>query len=257
MKNLLFLILIICCSCEKQISEQDKYESETVAYFYAKKDDIISEYQKKLFVQDLEWIFNDYKKYEFMNNKELREIYQSALDLKNKLENIKKIKDLKEEVDYLILKFMNGKDKEIAQLIADKSLELVNLGSKDSEIVYKEYINKVKEIEKQEEQERLIEAENKRKAEEFRAREKERQEAIYRQFASDGSHPGLIRYIKSRMNDDTSFRHQLTKVVDNGNCLIVSMEYRGTNAFGAVMLGNVIAEIDPYSGEILSVFDVD
>src|SRR5690606_1078457 len=65
----------------------------------------------------------------------------------------------------------------------------------------------------------------------------ERQDKINRQFSAwDGSHRKLERFIKSIMNDPSSFKHVKTTYADKGNYLLVQMTYRGKNAFGALRL---------------------
>jgi hypothetical protein len=51
----------------------------------------------------------------------------------------------------------------------------------------------------------------------------------------DGSHKHLVRFVKSRLNDDRSFRHDKTTylMVDDG--YIVHMTYRAKNAFGGMV----------------------
>jgi hypothetical protein len=62
--------------------------------------------------------------------------------------------------------------------------------------------------------------------------------------AWDGSHIKLVRLMKENMNDASSFEHVETKYWDRDSFIVVSMKYRGTNAFGAKVLGQVMAKCD-------------
>jgi len=60
----------------------------------------------------------------------------------------------------------------------------------------------------------------------------------------DGSHPAVVEAVKSQMNDPSSFRHVETTAVGKGDTIIVSMTYRGTNAFGGVVTNHATAVVD-------------
>jgi hypothetical protein len=68
--------------------------------------------------------------------------------------------------------------------------------------------------------------------------------AIESQFSSwDGSHTELVKMVKEHMHDPKSFEHVSTtfeKQTDGG--LLVCMDYRGKNGFGATMLNNICAK---------------
>ena len=46
------------------------------------------------------------------------------------------------------------------------------------------------------------------------------------------------------MNNPDSFQHVETGYVDNGNTLWVKTTFRGQNAFGAIVLNSVAADVD-------------
>lgn len=78
---------------------------------------------------------------------------------------------------------------------------------------------------------------------------------IKKQFnAWNGSHIALVRYVKSQMNNPSSYEHVSTKYaeLDNGNLQIV-MTYRGENAFWALIKQTVTAEYT-LSGKQVSIF---
>ena len=80
-----------------------------------------------------------------------------------------------------------------------------------------------------------------------------RKEKILKQFSSwDNSHRNLKRWIKDNMNDPKSFEHVKTTYTDKGDYLLVYMNYRGKNAFGATVLQTTIAKVD-LDGNILSI----
>lgn len=80
-----------------------------------------------------------------------------------------------------------------------------------------------------------------------------RKEKILKQFSSwDNSHKNLKRWIKDNMNDPKSFEHVKTTYTDKGDYLLIYMNYRGKNSFGATVLQTTIAKVD-LDGNILSV----
>lgn len=79
-----------------------------------------------------------------------------------------------------------------------------------------------------------------------------REEKIESSFSKyDGSHRGLVKHVENIMNDPDSFEHVETTYLDKGNHLLVRMKYRGTNSFGAKVLGTVTAICD-FDGNVLS-----
>lgn len=85
------------------------------------------------------------------------------------------------------------------------------------------------------------------------AKEKEQKEKeayqqwINNQFSPwDGSHINLVKMVKEKMNNPKSFEHVETTYENKGykKGITVLMTYRGTNAFGAVVTNQVIADID-------------
>ncbi|MCA8830570.1 hypothetical protein [Hymenobacter pini] len=81
---------------------------------------------------------------------------------------------------------------------------------------------------------------------------KKRKEEIEAQFSAyDGSHRGVERLIKERMNDPDSYEHVATRYVDKGDHLAVLTQFRGKNAFGAKVLNTATAKVD-LSGNVLS-----
>ena len=84
-----------------------------------------------------------------------------------------------------------------------------------------------------------------------------RKEIISRHFSSwDGSHDGLTAYIKEHMNDPGSFKHVETRYTDHGDYLTVTTQYRGKNAFGAIVLNEITAKIS-LDGTVLEIIDTD
>jgi len=80
-----------------------------------------------------------------------------------------------------------------------------------------------------------------------------RQDRIQSQFSIlDGSHHVLEKYIKSRMNDPSSYKHVKTIYSDQGRSLYVLTRYRGKNAFGGVIAEELWAEVS-LDGKILDV----
>lgn len=60
----------------------------------------------------------------------------------------------------------------------------------------------------------------------------------------DGSHPAVVEAVKRQMHDPSSFKHVETTAKGSGDTIIVSMTYRGTNAFGGVVTNQAVAVVD-------------
>lgn len=85
--------------------------------------------------------------------------------------------------------------------------------------------------------------------------EQVRESQITRAFSAwDGSHRDLTRQIKAAMNDPDSFEHVDTRYRDNGDHIVVTTTFRGTNAFGGKVLNTWTAKasIDGTVTEIIS-----
>lgn len=85
--------------------------------------------------------------------------------------------------------------------------------------------------------------------------ESPRTELVHSQFSSwDGSHRGLVKYVKSVMNDPSSFEHVETGFRDEGDHIFVAMKFRGKNAFGAMVLQQIAADVD-FQGNVIKIVD--
>lgn len=81
----------------------------------------------------------------------------------------------------------------------------------------------------------------------------ERQKSIKNQFSAwSGSHKELEKYIKSSMHDPSSYEHQHTSYIENGDKLTITTSFRGRNSYGAIVLETVVASVD-LNGFIISV----
>jgi len=84
---------------------------------------------------------------------------------------------------------------------------------------------------------------------------KARQDKIKEQFSFwDGSHTNLVAFVKERMHNPKSFEHVETTFADGGidYGVIVTMRYRGTNTFGAIVTNNITARVD-INGNIIEI----
>lgn len=80
-----------------------------------------------------------------------------------------------------------------------------------------------------------------------------RKKLIGKQFyAWDGSHNKLTEYIKSSMNDPGSFVHVKTVYRDLDKYLLVTMTFRGKNAFGGTVTNTVTAKVN-LDGQVLEI----
>ncbi len=111
---------------------------------------------------------------------------------------------------------------------------------------------------------RSIDAEQKAAEEEARrARiakaeaERRRSELIESGFSSfDGRHIQLCAVVRRTMHDDGSFEHVETRSSDMGDYLLLAMDYRGRNQFGAKVLERVYARAS-LAGAVLEILDED
>jgi hypothetical protein len=122
------------------------------------------------------------------------------------------------------------------------------------------YIEEAELKKKQDEEMRKRQEEQ---AEELRRKQEEeskadaRKKEIEKQFSAwDGSHIELTKIIKNSMNDPKSYKHAETSYWDMGTHLIVETKFRGTNAFGGVVLNTARAKasIDGKSIELLDIY---
>lgn len=82
-----------------------------------------------------------------------------------------------------------------------------------------------------------------------------RQDSIESQFnAWNGSHVKLVRLVKNVMNDPRSFEHVSTVYEDKGDHILVYMQYRGANSFGATILDDITVKAD-MNGNIIEVVE--
>jgi len=82
------------------------------------------------------------------------------------------------------------------------------------------------------------------------------QEMIDAQFSAwDGSHAKLVKLVKKSMKDPSSFQHVETRHKKMDDHLVIWMDYRGKNSFGAYDLATVKAAYD-YDGNFLWIENV-
>ncbi|WP_432799649.1 hypothetical protein [Poriferisphaera sp. WC338] len=68
----------------------------------------------------------------------------------------------------------------------------------------------------------------------------------------DGSHYGLVAYVKKQMKNPDSFDHISTVKLNEGGSYVVTMKFRGTNSFGGVVPQSVTAKVDKKTGKVIS-----
>lgn len=66
----------------------------------------------------------------------------------------------------------------------------------------------------------------------------------------DGSNYDLVSVVKQSMNDPKSFEHIETRYRDNGNSYTIVMSFRGKNAFNALVVQTVTADLDKTTRQI-------
>ncbi len=79
------------------------------------------------------------------------------------------------------------------------------------------------------------------------AAEENRKDKIKEQFSTrDGSHRKLVKKLKANLHDPKSFDYIGTRYVDQGENIVIIMDYRARNAFGALRKRTItaIADID-------------
>lgn len=84
-----------------------------------------------------------------------------------------------------------------------------------------------------------------------------RKDLIEKQFSSwNGSHRGVIAYVKKNMHDPKSFEHVKTTYGDKEDYILVKMVFRGKNKFNAVVTQTCFARAD-LEGNVLQAEFVD
>lgn len=82
---------------------------------------------------------------------------------------------------------------------------------------------------------------------------KEKKAKFESQFSSwDGSNRYLTSYIKSHMHDASSYEHVKTYFLESSDHVTVKTTFRGTNVYGATVIQEIVADIDPY-GNIIGI----
>ncbi|WP_028294271.1 hypothetical protein [Oceanobacter kriegii] len=85
------------------------------------------------------------------------------------------------------------------------------------------------------------------------APEEQHIQRVKSQFSSwDGSHKNLVTMLKAALNNPDGFEHVKTTYSDQGSNLIIIMDYRATNGFGAPTLHKLAASVD-MDGNVLQI----
>jgi hypothetical protein len=80
-----------------------------------------------------------------------------------------------------------------------------------------------------------------------------RRELVEKQFSSlDGNHYNFTAIIKNAMNDPRSFQHVRTTYVDQGESILVTTQFRGTNSFGGVVVNTMTARFS-VDGDLIEI----
>ena len=86
-------------------------------------------------------------------------------------------------------------------------------------------------------------------------RKQARQFKIENQFGGlSGYHQALLRKVKESMHDPDSFEHVETQYWDRGDHIVISMQFRGKNALGAVRLNTIKAKYT-IDGDLIEVVE--
>jgi len=86
-------------------------------------------------------------------------------------------------------------------------------------------------------------------------KEEQRLKDIEDQFSAwDGSHKVLAEAVRQNLNDPDSFKHYETGYRDEGNTIVVKMEYGAANAFGGIVRKYIVARYTT-DGKIVEVID--
>ena len=82
-------------------------------------------------------------------------------------------------------------------------------------------------------------------------------EQVASQFSVwDGSHRQMVREVKAKMHNPRSFEHADTRYAIRDGVLTVSMRFRGTNAFGGIVLSTAFGRFT-LDGQTISVNILD
>jgi hypothetical protein len=71
--------------------------------------------------------------------------------------------------------------------------------------------------------------------------------------AWDGSHIATTALIKKAMNDPDSYKHDETRIMNNGTNVIVITSFRGKNAFGGMVKNSIMVSTDPDTCAVIEV----
>ena len=84
---------------------------------------------------------------------------------------------------------------------------------------------------------------------------KDRKKLIESQLSGwDGSHKGLNRLIKRKMNDPNSFEHIRTTYRDEGDLIFITTTFTGKNAFGGRVKNSLSARVD-FNGNVVEIVE--
>ncbi len=76
-----------------------------------------------------------------------------------------------------------------------------------------------------------------------------------RAFGTNGTSYQLMQYVKKRMNDPSSFDHESSSyIILPDSTVVVNMQYRGKNAFGALILTSTKARCK-LNGDVIEIID--
>ena len=81
-----------------------------------------------------------------------------------------------------------------------------------------------------------------------------RSDAVSKQFYADGSHPTLTNFVERNLKNPDSFEHVKTTHYDEGDLIFVTMTYRGTNSFNAIITNSITARVDLY-GKVVEIVE--
>lgn len=229
----LFSVLTVISQHEKEKRLAEKKLQEQIARFKANKSIILEEIQLAYDNNNYQQVIAETNKYLDLvsDDHELSELNKLA---KTNLEEIRK----KERSQEIL--------KELKTIPASK------LG--ENKILYQELLSLYPDNPKYKTKfnyysKKLTAQEEKRRY------EAERKKRIENQFSVwNGSHRNLERYIKSIMNDPSSYKHVETVYWDMKTHLVVRTTFRGKNVFGGVVTNSIKAEVS-LNGDILDIIE--
>ena len=87
-----------------------------------------------------------------------------------------------------------------------------------------------------------------------KVRMQDKADLITKHFSAwHGSHHKFEAYLKERLNESSSYTHLETRQSVKANHMVVAIQYRAKNGFGALRVFTIVAEVSKVTGNVLKI----